>query len=94
MSKGLHAWPEDRLRRLIELWADQMWTIEAIARDLGVDRHTAIRRAKALGLPGRPLRPCEPWPNELPTSTLSNPRSPRDRLQPRPKAPRPQPSRT
>jgi hypothetical protein len=57
-------WPDERLRRLAELWPDPTWTIQAIALELGV-HHGAVRwRAKALRLQGRPRRAGDPWPNE------------------------------
>jgi hypothetical protein len=59
----LEEWPEGRLRRLAELWPDPTWTIQAMARELGVDDEAVRRRAKELRLQGRP-RFGDPWPNE------------------------------
>jgi hypothetical protein len=57
-------WPDERLRRLAELWPDPTWTIEAIAHELGVHHGVVRWRAKALRLQGRPRRAGDPWPNE------------------------------
>jgi hypothetical protein len=54
MRRTFHEWPEDRLRRLTELWADPSKSIIAIARELGTNWAAVRRRAKLLGLPGRP----------------------------------------
>jgi hypothetical protein len=56
MSRGLHAWPLERSRRLAQLWPDLTKSIPAIARDLGVSREAVIRRADYLALHGRPVR--------------------------------------
>jgi hypothetical protein len=56
-------WPDERLRRLAELWPDPTWTIRAIAHELGVSHDAVCWRAKELGLQGRP-RYGDPWPNE------------------------------
>jgi hypothetical protein len=61
-------WPEGRLRRLIELWPDPTWTIRAIALELGVSIFVVQRRAKELGLRGRPRTAGDPWPNEWSTT--------------------------
>ena len=50
----LKEWPDGRLRRLAELWPDPTWTIRAIALELGVSIFVVHRRAKELGLQGRP----------------------------------------
>jgi hypothetical protein len=60
----LKEWPAERLRRLAELWPDPTWTIQAMARELGVDDDAVLRRAKELGLQGRPRSIGDPWPNE------------------------------
>ena len=41
------------MRRLIDLWPDRAYSIEAIARELGTSLGTVSRRAKYLGLTGR-----------------------------------------
>ena len=61
-------WPEGRLRRLAELWPDPTWTIQAMARELGVGNEAVRRRAKALRLQGRPRSAGDPWPNEWTTT--------------------------
>jgi hypothetical protein len=48
--KGLRQWPGERIYRLVELWADPTKSVAAIARELGVDYRTAIRRAEYLAL--------------------------------------------
>jgi hypothetical protein len=63
----LKEWPAGRLRRLAELWPDPTWTIQAMGRELGVDDDAVLRRAKELGLQGRP-RFRDPWPNEWSTT--------------------------
>jgi hypothetical protein len=64
MTFTLEEWPEGRLRRLAELWPDPTWTMQAMARELGVGREALLRRAKELSLlQGRP-RYGDPWPNE------------------------------
>jgi hypothetical protein len=60
----LKEWPDGRLRRLAELWPDPTWTIQAMARELGVGDEAVLRRAKELGLRGRPGSVRDPWPNE------------------------------
>jgi hypothetical protein len=64
----LKEWPAARLRRLAELWPDPTWTMKAMARELGVDVDAVRRRAKELGLQGRPLSVSDPWPNEWSTT--------------------------
>jgi hypothetical protein len=61
-------WPDGRLRRLAELWPDPTWTIRAIALELGVSIFVVHRRAKELGLQGRPRTAGDPWPNEWSTT--------------------------
>ena len=48
--KGLRQWPGERIYRLVELWADPTNSVAAIARELGVDCRTVIRRAEYLAL--------------------------------------------
>ena len=48
MPRERHPWPEERLRRLAELWQDPTWTIAAIARELGVSHDPMLLRAKKL----------------------------------------------
>ena len=48
--KGLRKWPGERIYRLVELWADPTKSVAAIARELGVDCRTVIRRAEYLAL--------------------------------------------
>src|SRR6516225_6891634 len=48
--KGLRQWPGERIHRLVELWADSTKSVAAIARELGVDCRTVIRRAEYLAL--------------------------------------------
>jgi transposase-like protein len=50
MSKGLRKWPTEQIYRLVELWADPTKSVAAIARELGVDCATVIRRAEYLAL--------------------------------------------
>ena len=50
MSKGLRKWPAEQMCRLVELWADPTKSITAIARELGVDCSTVVRRAQYLAL--------------------------------------------
>jgi hypothetical protein len=50
MSRGLRKWPAEQMYRLVELWADPTKSITAIARELGVDCSTVIRRAEYLAL--------------------------------------------
>jgi hypothetical protein len=68
MMFTLEEWPAGRLRRLAELWPDPTWTIQAMARELGVDDDAVLRRAKELGLQGRPSTVGDPWPNEWSTT--------------------------
>ena len=56
MRQKKRAWPDERTRRLAELWPDPTYTIKAIARELGTDHATVRRRAKYLGLTGRRTR--------------------------------------
>jgi hypothetical protein len=65
MSRGLHAWPAERKRRLAELWRDPTMNISAIARDLGVSRRTVIRRADYLSL-ARSADPHRALPSRQP----------------------------
>jgi len=53
MSRGLRKWPAEQMCRLVQLWADPTMSITAIARELGVDCSTVIRRAEYLALRGR-----------------------------------------
>jgi hypothetical protein len=64
MTFTLEEWPAERLRRLAELWPDPTWTMQAMARELGVGEPAVRRRAKELGLQGRPRSVGDPWPNE------------------------------
>jgi hypothetical protein len=68
MTFKLEEWPEGRLRRLAELWPDPTWTIQAMARELGVGNETVRRRAKEFRLRGRPTSASEPWPNQWSTT--------------------------
>jgi hypothetical protein len=72
-------WPEGRLRRLIELWPDSTWTVRAIALELGVSIFPVQRRAKKLGLRGRPKSVSDPWPSQLSDANRSPSTKPRDR---------------
>ena len=56
MARGLHAWPPERARRLVELWPDLTKSIPVIARELGVSKEAVVRRADYLALRGRPIR--------------------------------------
>jgi hypothetical protein len=67
VPRSLQEWPEERLRRLAELWPDPTWTIHAMARELGVNDEAVLRRAKELRLQGRP-RFGDPWPNQWSTT--------------------------
>jgi hypothetical protein len=67
MTFKLEEWPEERLRRLAELWPDPTWTIHAMARELGVNDKAVLRRAKELGLQGRP-KFGDLWPNQWSTT--------------------------
>lgn len=60
MARGLHRWPPERARRLVELWPDLTKSIPAIARELGVSKEAVIRRADYLALRGRPIRSLLP----------------------------------
>jgi transposase-like protein len=61
MPRKPRKWSDERVRRLIELWLDPRYSINAIARELGTD-HTAVRRrAKYLGLTGRRTNRLSPW---------------------------------
>jgi hypothetical protein len=62
MSRGFRKWPEDRIRRLVALWPDPTKTIRVIAREFGVSWVAVERRAKHLGLAGRPASRRDPWP--------------------------------
>jgi hypothetical protein len=64
MPFKLDEWSDQQLRRLIELWPDPTWTILAMARELGVGHESVTRRAKELGLQGRPRTAGDRWPNE------------------------------
>jgi hypothetical protein len=70
-------WPDGRLRRLAELWPDPTRPIRAIARELGVS--IGDRRAKKLGLRGRPKSASDPWPNQLSDANRSPSTKPRNR---------------
>jgi hypothetical protein len=67
MTFKLKEWPDGRLRRLAELWPDPTWAIQAMGRELSVDDDAVLRRAKELGLQGRP-RFRGAWPNEWSTT--------------------------
>jgi hypothetical protein len=71
MTFKLEEWPAGRLRRLAELWPDPTWTIHAMAQELGVSEHAVLRRAKELGLQGRPNTVGDPWPNEWSTDRMT-----------------------
>jgi hypothetical protein len=71
MTFRLEEWPDGRLRRLAELCPDPTWTIQAMARELGADDDAVLRRAKELGLHGRPSTAGDPWPNEWSTDRMT-----------------------
>ena len=54
MPSALHPWPDERIRRLFDLWPDPTKTIIGIARELGVSAESVKRRANYLALHRRP----------------------------------------
>jgi hypothetical protein len=68
MPFKLEEWSDEQLRRLAVLRPDPTCTIQAMARELGVSENAMRRRAKELGLRGRPRAADDPWPNEWSTT--------------------------
>jgi hypothetical protein len=61
MTIILRKWPDERLRRLTEMWPDPRFSVNAIARELGSTPVTVKRRAKFLALKGRRTYRLSPW---------------------------------
>jgi hypothetical protein len=61
MPKELNKWPDERLRRLARLWPDTSKSLEAVAQELGTSSEAVKRRAKYLGLHGRPMSGRQSW---------------------------------
>jgi hypothetical protein len=61
MPKELNKWPDERLHRLALLWPDTSKSVQAIAKELATNGPAVKRRAKHLGLQGRPMSRDQPW---------------------------------
>jgi transposase-like protein len=61
MTIILREWPDERLRRVAELWPNPRYNVNAIARELGSNPVTVKRRAKFFALKGRQTYRLSPW---------------------------------